>query len=56
MCRKNAESKNAKVLKPKNRRIVLLSQREVRDSEKSKLTEEQKASGLLSSLVIKKPI
>ena len=55
-CRKNAESKNAKVLKPKNRRIILLSKCEVCDNEKSKLIEEQKARELLSSLVVKKPL
>ena len=41
-CRKNTESKNTKVVKTKNGRIMLLS----------KCGKEQEASGLLSSLGI----
>ena len=52
-CRKNTESKNAKVVKTKNRRIILLSKCAVCDSKKSKLIKQQNASGLLSSLGIK---
>ena len=36
-CRKNAESKNPKVVKPRNGRIMLLSICEVFDSEKTKI-------------------
>ena len=51
--RKNTESKNPKVIRTKNGRIMLLSIFEVFDSKKSKFTKEQEASGLLSSLGIK---
>ena len=55
-CRKNTESKNPKVVKTKNGRIMLLSKCEVCDSKKSKFIKEQEASGLLSSLGIKTPL
>ena len=47
-CRKNTESKNPKVARPKNERMILLSKYAVCDNKKSKL-KEQEASGLLSS-------
>ena len=53
-CRKNTESKNSKVAKKKNGRITLLSKCAVCDRKKSKFIKEQQASGLLSSLGIKK--
>ena len=49
-CRKNTESRNPKVATAKNATIMLLSKCAVCDSKKPKLTKEQKASGLLSSL------
>ena len=52
-CRKNTESKNPKVAKTKNRRIMLLSKCAVCDSKKSKFIKQQEASELLSSLEIK---
>ena len=52
-CRKNTETKNPKVTRTKNRRIMLLSNCAVCDSKKSKFMKEQEASGLLSSLGIK---
>ena len=55
-CRKNTESKNPKVVRAKNGRIVLFSKCAVCDSKKSKFTKEQAASGLLSSLGIKTPL
>ena len=55
-CRKNTESKNPKVVRAKNGRIVLLSKCAVCDSKKSKFIKEQEASGLLSSLGIKTPL
>ena len=55
-CRKNTESKNPKVVTTKNRKLMLLSKREVCDSKKSKFTKEQEASGLLSNLEIKTPL
>ena len=55
-CRKNTESKNPKVAKIKNGRIMLLSKYAVCDSKKSKFIIQQEASGLLSSLGIKAPL
>ena len=52
-CRKNTESKNPKVVRTKNERIMLFSKCSVSDSKKSKLIEEQEAGGLLSSFGIK---
>ena len=52
-CRTNTESKNPKVVKKINGRIMLLSKCDVCDSKKSKLIEEQETSRLLSSLGIK---
>ena len=49
-CRKNTESKNPKVSRSKNGKIMALSKCAVYDSKKSKFIKEQKASGLLSSL------
>ena len=54
--RKNAESKNPKVVRTKNRKIMILSKFAVCDSKKSKFIKEQEASGLLSSLGIKTPL
>ena len=48
-CRKNTESKNPKVVKTKNGRIMLFSKCEVCDSKKSKFIKEQEDRGLLSS-------
>ena len=55
-CRKNTESENSKVVKTKNRRILLLSKCAVCDSKKSEFIKEQETSGLLSSLGIKAPL
>ena len=49
-CRKNAESKNPKVVKTKNGRIRLLSKCALRNSKKLKFIKEQEAKGLLSKL------
>ena len=48
-CRKNTESKNPKVGKTKNGRIIPLSKCAGCDSKKFKFIKEQEASGLLSS-------
>ena len=56
MCSKNTESKNPKVLRTKNGRIMLLSKCAVCDRKKSKFIKEQEATGLLSSLGIKTPL
>ena len=55
-CRNNKESKNPKLARTRNGRIMLLSKCAVSDSKKSKLIKEQDASGLSSSLVIKAPL
>ena len=52
-CRKNIESKNSKVPRTKNERIMLLSKCAVCDNKQSKFTKEQEASRLLSRLGIK---
>ena len=53
-CRKTTESKNPKIVRIKNGRIMLWSKCEVCDSEKSKFIKEvEEASRLLSSLGIK---
>ena len=44
-CRKNTESKNPKVARTKNRRIMLLSNCSVCDSKKSKFIKQQEVSG-----------
>ena len=53
--RKNTENKNAKVVRTKNGRIILLSKRLLCNSRKSKFVKEQEAKGLLSSIGIKTP-
>ena len=55
-CRKNTESKNPKVTRTKNGKIMLLSKCTVCDSKKSKFIKQQETSGLLSSLGIKIPL
>ena len=55
-CRKNTESKNPKVVKTKNGRIMLLLKCAVCDSKKSKFIKEQEAIRSLSSLGIKTPL
>ena len=52
-CRKSTESKNPKVTRANNGRIMLLTKCEVCDRKKMKLITEQEATGLLSSLGIK---
>ena len=51
-CRKNRESKNTKVVKRRNGRIVILSKCAVCYSKKSNFFKEQEASELLNSLGI----
>ena len=48
VCRKNSESKNPKVVRTKNEKIMLLSKFSVYYSKKSKLFIDQKARGLLN--------
>ena len=54
-CRKNTESKNQKIIKTKNGRIMILSKCAVYDNKKSKFIKEEEAS-IISSLGIKIPL
>ena len=47
-CRKNTESRNPKVVRTKNGRIILLSKCSVCNSKKSTFLKEPKARGILS--------
>ena len=49
-CRKNAESENPKVVKTKNRRVMLFSKCTVCNSKILKFLKEQEAKGLLNNL------
>ena len=55
-CRKNTESKDPKLVRTKNGRIMVLSKCEVYNSKKLKFIKQQEASGLLSSLGIRTPL
>ena len=55
-CRKNTESKDPKLVRTKNGRIMVLSKCEVYNSKKLKFIKQQGASGLLSSLGIRTPL
>ena len=55
-CRTNTGSKNPKVIRTKNGRILFLLKCAVCDSKKSNFIKEQEASGLLSSLGLKAPL
>ena len=54
--RKNTESKNPKVVRTKNGKIMLLSKCSVCNSKKSKFLKEQEPRGLISSLGIRTPL
>ena len=54
-CKEITESRNPKVVRTRNGRIMLLSKFEVCDSKKSKSIIEEEASKLLSTLGIKAP-
>ena len=55
-CTRNTGSKNPKVVKTKNRKIMPLLECKVCDSKKSKFIKKQEASGLLNSLGVKIPL
>ena len=55
-CRKNTESKNPKVARSKNQRIMILSNCAECDNKKSKIIKQQEAIIFLSSLGIKTPL
>ena len=50
-CRKNTESKNPKVVKTENGRIMLLSKCTACNSKRSKFIKEQQAKGLITNLI-----
>ena len=52
-CPKDTESKNSKVTRTKNERIMVLSKCAVCDSKKSTFIKQQNTSGLLSSIGVK---
>ena len=52
-CRKTTESKNPRVVKTKNGRIMLLPKCSMCNSKKLKFLKEQEARGLLSTLGIR---
>ena len=54
-CRKNTESKNPKLAKTLNKKIMLLSKCSECDSKKSIFLKEQQAKGLLKILGIRTP-
>ena len=56
VCRKNTESKDAKMMKTKNGRLMLLSKCSKCGNKKSRFMKEQEAKGLLSNLGIKTPL
>ena len=55
-CRKDTKYINAKMIKTKNGKFVLLSKCAVCSSKKSRFIKEQEAKGLLSNLGIKTPL
>ena len=55
-CRKNTESKNPKVAKTKNERIMLLSKCVMYGGKKSKFIKQQEVRELLSGWGIKTPL
>ena len=55
-CRKSTESKNPKVVKTKNRRIMLISKCAACDSKKWKFIKEQYPRGLFSNLGRRTPL
>ena len=56
MCRKNIESKNAKVKREKNGKIMLLSKWAAYDSKKWRLIKYKEARVLLCSLGLRTPL
>ena len=56
VCKKNTKNIDAKMVKTKNGRFMLLSKCAVCGSKKSKFMKEQEAEGILSNLGIKTPL
>ena len=55
-CTKNIENINSKFLKTNNGRTMILSKCAICSSKKSRFTEKQEASGILSNLGLKTPL
>ena len=55
-CRKNTESKNPKVVRTKNERIMILSKCSVCNSKKWKFLKEQEARGLSDDFILREII
>ena len=53
VCRKNTDNVNSKMIKTKNGRLQLKSQRSICGNKKSRFVKEQEAKGILSSLGIR---
>ena len=56
ICKKDAENKNAKMMKTKNGRLVLSSKCAICSNKKSRFVIEQEASGILSNVGIGTPL
>ena len=56
VCKKNAENKDAKMIKTKNNRLMLSSKCNICGNKKSRFMKEQEANGLLSNVGIKTPL
>ena len=56
VCKENTKNIDAKMIKTKNGKLVLLSKCAVCGNKKSRIMKEQEAKGLLSNLVIKTPL
>ena len=56
ICKKDAENKNAKMMKTKNGRLVLSSKCVICSNKKSRFVKEQEASGILSNVGIGTPL
>ena len=54
VCKKNAEDKDVKIIKTKNGRVILSSKCVVYSKKKSRFVKQQKTSGILSSVGIRK--
>ena len=56
VCKENTKNMDAKMIKTKNGRLMLLSKCAVCGNKKSRFMKEQESKGLLSSLGIKTPL
>ena len=56
VCKNDTENKDAKLIKTKNGRVILSSKYVLCGNKKSRFIKEQEASGILSSVGIRKPL